>query len=52
MNISERISKIEDLFKTILDKFSTLITNNTYMNIIIKFTAELSYIRFEYNFRN
>ena len=51
-NINKRISEIQDLFKTTLDKFSTLMTNNTYINTIIKFTAELGHVRLEYNFRS
>ena len=51
-NVNKRISEIQDLFKATLDKFSALIANNTYVNTIIKFTAELSHVRPEYNFRS
>ena len=51
-NVNKRISETQDLFKTTLDKFSTLMINNTYMNTIIKSTAELSHVRPEYNFRS
>ena len=51
-NVNKRISETQDLFKTTLNKFSTLMTNNAYVNTIIKFTTELNYVRSEYNFRS